>query len=166
MHAGWSRMTAGVAIVVVLAGTAQAQRAPARRAGYTPLDPVRVGPHFGYSFDADALILGLQATLPLTSRVAIYPSWDYYFVDPGTLWAINADVKYRPPTRLGALYVGGGIDYLHAGAGGRGSGDVNLDLIGGWEFRRRHYSPYAEGRLILGSGRAFQVAAGFNFKLH
>jgi hypothetical protein len=166
VHASRKRTIGCLAIAVLLAGTAQAQRRPTRSTASSALDPVRIGPHFGYSFDASALILGVQATLPVTSRVEIYPSWEYYFVDPGTLWAINADVKFRPPTRLGALYVGGGIDYLHASATGSGSGDVNLDVIGGWEFRRRRYAPYAEGRLILGNGSAFQVAAGFNFKLH
>ena len=128
------------------------------------LDRPRVGPHLGYNFDADALTLGVQATLPVTTRVDLYPSLDYYAISPGTLWAINMDVKFRPPTQLGALYVGGGIDYLHTSASG-GSGDVNLDVLGGWEARRRPFVPYVEGRLILGSGSAFQIVGGLNFKL-
>jgi hypothetical protein len=118
----------------------------------------------GYNFDADALTLGVQATLPVTTRIELYPSLDYYAISPGTLWAINMDVKFRPPTQLGALYVGGGIDYLHTSASG-GSGDVNLDFLGGWEVRRRSFVPYVEGRLILGSGSAFQIVGGLNFKL-
>ena len=128
------------------------------------LDRPRVGPHMGYNFDADALTLGVQATLPVTRRIELYPSFDYYNISPGTLWAINIDMKFRPPTPRGALYVGGGFDYLHTNAGG-GSGDVNLDLFGGWEARRRLLSPYAEGRLILGSGSTFQIVGGLNFKL-
>jgi hypothetical protein len=158
-------------VVVLLAGglmatSAQAQRRAASGGVYTPLDPVRLGPHIGYNFDADALLLGVQLTMPLTQRVELYPTFDYYFVSPGTIWGLNADVKFRPPTRIGALYAGGGINYLHASAFGVSNGDVNLNLLGGWEFRRRPYAPYAEGRLILGNGSAFQVVGGFSFKLH
>jgi hypothetical protein len=151
---------------VLLAGSAQAQRRTARGAAWTPLDPVRLGPHIGYNFDADALLLGAQLTMPLTPRIELYPTFDYYFVSPGTLWGLNADVKFRPPTRLGALYVGGGLNYLHASGAGISNGDVNLNLLGGWEFRRRPRAPYAEARLILGNGSAFQVVGGFSFKLH
>lgn len=151
---------------VLLAGSLQAQRRTARGGTYTAIDPMRLGPHIGYNFDADALALGAQLTMPLTRQIELYPSFDYYFVDPGTLWAINADVKFRPPTRLGALYVGGGLNYLHASVAGASAGDVNLNLLGGWEFRRRPLHPYAEARLILGNGSAFQIVGGISFNLN
>lgn len=154
----WHRAVVLLMVALFLAGAAEAQR----RTG--TLDRPRVGPHLGYNFDADALTLGVQATLPVTARVELYPSLDYYAIRPGTLWAINVDMKFRPPTRTGAPYVGGGIDYLHTSAGG-GSGDVNLNFFGGLEARRRPFVPYAEGRLILGSGSMFQIVGGFNFKL-
>lgn len=103
----------------------------------------------------------MQLTFPVSQRVELYPSFDYYAIGPGSAWALNADVKYRPPTRLGAAYVGGGLHYLRAGA----TGDVNVNLVGGMEFRRRPFVPYAEGRIILGNGSAFQVVGGFSFKL-
>ena len=137
-----------------------------RRAGATPLDPARVGPHLGYNFDAQALDLGLQATLPLTPRVELYPSFDYYAVSPASLWALNLDVKIRPRTPRRALYVGGGLDYLHSSNAGAASGDVNFSVIGGWEVLRSPVAPYAEGRLLLGHGSAFQVAGGISFYLH
>ena len=147
---------------VLLTGALHAQRRTARGATWTPLEPVRLGPHLGYNFDAEALTLGAQVTFPLTRRVELYPSFDYYFIDPGSAWALNADVKFRPPTRMGALYVGGGFNYLHVSAGG----DLNVNLIGGLEFLGRPFVPYAEGRIILGNGSAFQVVGGFSFKLH
>jgi hypothetical protein len=151
-----------VAAVTLSAGRLDAQR----RATYTPLDPIRIGPHIGYNFDADALNLGLQVTMPLTTEVELYPTFDYYFVSPDKLWALNLDVKFRPPTARRALYVGGGLDYLHASGGGASSGDVNLSLIGGWEVRRSPVAPYAEGRILLGHGSAVQVAGGISFYLH
>jgi len=157
----WHRASFLVVAALLLAHVADAQR----RTGLGGLlDPPRVGAHLGYNFDADALTIGVQATLPLTTRIEVYPSFDYYSISPGTLWAINLDMKFRPPTRTGALYVGGGIDYLHTNAGG-GSGDVNLNFLGGLEARRHPFVPYVEGRLTLGSGSTFQLVGGFNFKL-
>ncbi len=158
--------------VVVAVVALSATRLDAQRRGFSaPLDPVRVGPHMGYNFDADALNLGLQATMPVTTEVELYPTFDYYFVSPAKLWAVNFDVKLRPPTRRGALYVGGGLEYLHSSAsnatgGTASSGDIDISVIGGWEVRRSPVAPYAEGRLLLGHGSAFQVAGGISFYLH
>jgi hypothetical protein len=152
--------------VIAVAGALLAARGSAqRRAAAAGLDPARLGPHIGYNFDAEALTLGAQVTLPITRQIGVYPSFDYYFVDPGTLWALNADVKFRPLTQAGALYVGGGLNYLHTSAGG-GHGDTNLNLLGGLEARWRPSAPFIEARLILGDGSAFQVVAGVNFRLH
>lgn len=164
MQGAMSRVRMLLLAGLLLAGTAQAQRRTARGAS-TPIDPVRLGPHVGYNFDADALTLGAQVTLPITRQVEIYPSLDYYFIDPGTLWALNVDLKFRPPTRLGALYVGGGLNYTHVSDVGTSNGDVNLNLLGGLEFRRQPVVPYVEGRLILGNGSAFQIVTGFSFQL-
>jgi hypothetical protein len=157
------RLAVVVGVVVFVATRLDAQR----RGGAAPLDPPRLGPHLGYNFDAAALSLGLQATLPLTYQVEMYPTFDYYFVSsPGSLWALNLDVKIRPRTPRRALYVGGGLDYLHSSNGVASSGDVNFSLIGGWEVRRSPVAPYVEGRLLLGHGSAFQVAGGLSFYLH
>lgn len=55
---------------------------------------------------------------------------------------------------------------LHSSNAGASSGDVNVSVIGGWEVRRSPVAPYAEGRLLLGHGSAFQVAGGISFDLH
>lgn len=162
MSARLRRASVLLVVGLLLTGALHAQRRTARGGTWTPLEPVRVGPHLGYNFDAEALTLGAQVTLPITQRVELYPSFDYYFIDPGSAWALNADVKFRPPTRMGALYVGGGLNYLRVGS----RGDVNVNVIGGLEFVRRPFVPYAEGRLMLGNGSAFQVVGGFSFKLH
>ncbi|HEY7684812.1 MAG TPA: hypothetical protein VH833_01775 [Gemmatimonadales bacterium] len=143
---------------LLLTGVLQAQRGTTRGRSF---EPVRLGPHIGYNFDADALTLGAQVTLPLSRRVELYPTFDYYAISPGSAWALNADVKYRPPTRAGALYVGGGFGYLRTGT----TGDVNVNLVGGMESLRRAFVPYAEGRITLGNGSAFQVVGGVSFKL-
>lgn len=156
------RLAVVVAVAVLVVSRLDAQR----RAAAPSLEPARVGPHLGYNFDAQALNLGLQATFPLTGQVELYPTFDYYFVSPASLWALNLDVKIRPRTPRRALYVGGGLDFLHSSNAGASSGDVNVSVIGGWEVRRSPVTPYAEGRLVLGHGSAFQVAGGISFDLH
>lgn len=155
-------MRRSAVMAVVIAGASGAARAAAQR---RTIDPARMGPHIGYNFDADALTLGTQVTLPLTRQLALYPSFDYYFVTVGTLWAVNADLKVRPATRRGLLYVGGGLDWLRPSGRG-GSGTTNLNLLAGLEAPRQMHAPYLEGRLMLGNGSAFQIVGGFNFPLH
>src|SRR5437870_3562103 len=83
----------------------------------------------GYRFDAKDLLLGAQVSWPMTPQLDLYPSFDYYFQSPGSLWALNFDLKYRPPTRYGAWYVGGGLNFL----GGSGGTSTNLNLLTGLE---------------------------------
>src|SRR5881227_403734 len=39
------------------------------------------------------LLLGAQLSWPLTPDLALYPTFDYYFVSAGSLWALNFDLK-------------------------------------------------------------------------
>jgi hypothetical protein len=149
------RVTLVVLLLAVTASTADAQR---RRSVAAP--GPRYGPHLGYNFDADALLLGAQVSWPLSPRVDLYPTFDYYFVDPGSLWALNLDLKYRPPTRYGVWYVGGGLNLLHA----TGGSDTNLNLLTGLEGRRGRTRPYVEAKFILGDGSSFQLVGGFSLR--
>ncbi len=160
------RVALAVLLVAAVASTADAQgrgRGRGRGRAVGVAGP-RYGPHIGYNFDADALLIGAQLAWPITPRLELYPTFDYYFVDAGSLWALNFDVKYRPPTRYGAWYVGGGLNYSHASAGGTGAGDTNLNLLTGLEGRRGRTRPYAEARFILGDGSSFQIAGGLSWR--
>jgi len=149
-------------VLLLLALTASAADAQRRRVA-TASGP-RYGPHLGYNFDAEALLLGAQLSWPITPQLELYPTFDYYFVEGGSLWALNLDVKFRPPTRYGAWYVGGGLNYLHASSGGASGSDTNLNLLTGLEGRRGRTAPYIEARFILGDGSTFQVAGGINWR--
>lgn len=152
-----------VLLVLVLAtSTADAQRR--RRAAVGTSTTPRFGPHLGYNFDAEALLVGAQLTWPITPSLELYPTFDYYFVDVGSLYSLNFDVKYRPPTRYGAWYVGGGLNYSRFSAGGNSAGDTNLNLLTGLEGRRGRTRPYVEAKFILGDGSAFQLVGGFSWR--
>ena len=153
------RVTLVVLLLMVVASAADAQRRTRRRSVATTSGP-RYGPHIGYNFDVKELLLGAQLSWPITPQMDLYPTFDYYFVSPGSLWALNFDLKYRPPTRYGAWYVGGGLNLL----GGTGGSDTNLNLLTGLEGRRGRTRPYVEARFILGSGSSFQIVGGFTVR--
>jgi hypothetical protein len=154
-----------LAALAVVGTGASAQRARARaRATAAAVERPSFGAHLGYNFDADDALLGAQLTYPVTPRLALYPTFDYYFESGATLWALNADIKFHPPTRHGYFYFGGGLNILHGSAGGFSNTDTNLNLLGGIEGRRwRSTVPYVEAKLIVGNGSAFQIVGGLSW---
>jgi hypothetical protein len=150
-------------LLVLTASAADAQRR-ARRRSIASASAPRYGAHLGYNFDVDELLLGAQLSWPIVPALDLYPSFDYYFVSGGSLWSLNFDVKYRPPTRYGAWYLGGGLNYSHASANGNGASDTGLNLLTGLEGRRGRMRPYVEGKFILGDGSAFQLVGGVSWR--
>jgi hypothetical protein len=143
----------------------EAQRRPARaRAAPVAYQP-RLGAHLGYSFDAEAVLLGAQAMFPIAPRVDLYPSFDVYFVDVGSLWALNFDARYRPRTRMGVFYFGGGLNYMRQSALGLSGSDTQLNILGGFESRRAGAAPFGEARLTFGDASNFQIVGGVSFRL-
>jgi hypothetical protein len=157
-------MACGV-VFAVLALPLQAQRTTARSRS-TAAYGTRLGPHIGYSFDAEEALLGAQAVFPVAPAFDLYPSFDFYLVSGGSLWALNFDARYRPPMRATvAAYVGGGLNYMRASAGGFSASDTKLNLFGGIESRRMRAAPFGEARLQLGDGSNFQIVGGVHFRL-
>ncbi len=156
------RVALALLLVALAASPADAQRRARRRAAATARPSY--GPHLGYNFDVDDLLIGGQLSWPMTPQLDLYPTFDYYFVSGGSLWALNFDVKYRPPTRYGAWYVGGGLNWSHASSGGNGTSDTGLNLLTGLEGRRGRSRPYVEAKIILGSGSSFQIVGGLNWR--
>ena len=157
-----SRVLLVVLLLALMVSTADAQRR-ARRRAIVDQGPT-YGAHLGYNFDIDELLLGAQLTYPFTPSIAFYPTFDYYFVSGGSLWSLNFDLKYRPPTRYGAWYVGGGLNWSRASAGGNSASDTGLNLLTGLEGRRGRTRPYVEGKFILGDGSSFQLVGGVSWR--
>ena len=138
--------------LVVLLGVAGVSRAAAQRSHF--------GVHGGYNIDSDNWLIGAQAHLPLTRSIEFYPSFDYYFVDPGSLVGLNADLQFRTP---GApLYFGGGLNILRAS----GNSDTGFDLFGGLETRYGRTHPYVEARGLFHSSSSLQLLFGLNVTLY
>ncbi|HEV8305345.1 MAG TPA: hypothetical protein VGQ25_10310 [Gemmatimonadales bacterium] len=138
--------------VVLLVCAGGVSRAAAQRSHF--------GLHGGYNFDLEEGLIGAQIHMPLTPSIELYPSFDYYFVDAGTLLGFNGDLKFRTP---GApLYFGGGLNVLHT----TGNSDTGFDLFGGFETRYGRTHPYVEGRGLFHDGRSFQLLFGLNITLY
>jgi hypothetical protein len=127
---------------------------------------VHLGPHVAYNFDLEDFAIGAQLSIPIATRLEFYPSFDYYFVDPGSAWGMNADLKYRfSGEQLNWLYVGGGINFTGIDVGPADDTNVGLNLIAGFETLRGRIHPFAEARAVLSDGSFLQLAVGLNFTL-
>ena len=161
MRSVWQRYVVAAVLVAALGtGSLAAQRRSRPAAA-----PPRLGAHVGYNFDIDEGLLGAQAAFQIAPSFDLYPSFDFYLVSGGSLWALNFDARYRPPTRFGVFYVGGGLNYLRASAGGFSGSNTNLNIFGGFEARRRAMAPYAELRITVGDGSSFQIVGGLSWRL-
>jgi hypothetical protein len=125
------------------------------------------GPHVAYQFDFEKLGIGAQFSAPLARNLEFYPSLDYFFVDNGSFWALNADLKYRfSRPSVEWLYVGTGLNIARSGSGSVHDTRAGLNLIGGVESLTGRVHPFGEFRLTVGDGSTAQVAAGLNFTLN
>ncbi len=138
--------------VVLLASAAAVSRAAAQRSHF--------GLHGGYNVDLNEGLVGAQIHMPLTRSIELYPSFDYYLVDAGTLIGFNGDLKFRTPGT--PLYFGGGVNVLHTS----GSSDTGLNLFGGFETRYGRTHPYVEGRGLFHDNTSFQLLFGINITLY
>jgi hypothetical protein len=153
-----SRLPAAALALVLSAAFTQAAHAQTNR--------MHLGPHITYNFDIEKLAIGPQLTIPVARHLEFYPSFDIYFVDGGSLFALNADLKYRLASEsMNWLYVGGGLNITRAAAGSVSNTDAGLNLIAGAESLRGSIHPFAEIRLTVGDGSTAGIAVGLNFTM-
>ena len=127
---------------------------------------MHIGPRLSFDFDAEEIGIGAQIGIPIGRRVELYPSFDYFFVDPGTLWSINADVKARVfGERLEWLYTGAGLGIERIELSPFDDTDPGVNLFVGAETLRGRIHPFAEARLRFADRNSFVLAAGLNFTL-
>jgi hypothetical protein len=120
-----------------------------------------LGVRGGYEFDADALVLGIQAR-SYRPVVSMSPSFDVYFLNGRRAWQINLDAlfSYDP---LG-VFGGAGI-----AVGNRDPLDsvtrTDWSLFAGLHLPvRLRIRPFAEARWsFLGFGHPFQLVGGLEF---
>ncbi len=159
------RIVVALAVFTIVAAPAHAQRRRMRGGrAVAGRGAPELGGHVGYNFDAQNAVVGVQATFPLAPQIDFYPSFDYYTISNATEWALNFDLKLRPPAfRL--WYFGSGLNILHVSAAGASDTKKHLNVFGGLQGRPGPIRPYAEARETLGDGSAFQLVGGLSFTL-
>jgi hypothetical protein len=154
-----ARLAAAVmASLVTMAVTVRAEAQTSR---------LHLGAHASYNFDAERLGIGPQLSIPIARHLEFYPSFDWFFVDGGTLWGLNADLKYRLHGEgWNWLYVGGGLNLTRSNPDvGSSHTDSHLNVLVGAESLRGRVHPYVELRGLIGNNSTAQLAAGLNFTL-
>lgn len=148
-----------VLIVVAAVGTASAAAMPAQTTHS------HLGVHALYNTDYDDFGLGAQLSIPIAHHLEFYPSFDYYFQNPGSVWEGNIDLKYRASgERFDWIYVGTGLN-IDRQSDGTSATTVGWNLLAGAESIRGQVHPFAEMRLTVADHSRFQVQAGVNVTL-
>jgi hypothetical protein len=116
-----------------------------------------LGPRLTYNFDAELFGIGAQLGVPIARQLEFYPSFDIYFPESGSMWALNADLKYRITTDRSAdwLYVGGGVNItgLDRGSADRTKAGANI-LFGVEPLRGRVSSRVSPVRMPTSYSRS------------
>ncbi|PSQ96542.1 MAG: hypothetical protein BRD55_06175 [Bacteroidetes bacterium SW_9_63_38] len=138
----FSLLAATLFLVVGLLGTAPAQAQT----------DFRLGPRLGADFgDADVLFIGADARIDTPALpVTINPTFDVYFIDPGSLVSIsgNALFSFGVVNQVFDPYAGGGLGVYRFGFENAGSStDIGLNFIFGAEFEVGSLQPFAEAQV-------------------
>jgi hypothetical protein len=156
-----------VAATVLVAGAAPA----AAQVYDVPSDTIRVMPRFGLHAnwgDATDVGLGLRYEsgmtwlLPRAGTLRFIGQFDYFFPDgPLNYWEINGNLVnvFAIPNVQAAGYVGAGLNIATL-SNGASATEVGANLLAGIRLPGA-FRPFLEGRLELGGGEQFVLAAGF-----
>lgn len=155
MMVRFSALASALLLTGALAGTAQAQT-----------NRLHLGPRLSYQFDVEEIGLGAQFSAPIASHLEFYPSFDYFFMNVGSLWNLNADLKWRiPEESIHWLYLGGGLNLARRSNGDTHDTHAGVNLFAGAESLRGRVHPFGEFRFTANDGSAVQLAVGLNFTL-
>lgn len=151
----FSRMALVVALASAVSGTAQAQSRP-----------LHFGPRLSYQFDLEELGVGAQLSVPVTRHVEFYPSFDKFFVNAGSYWGVNVDLKYRVATEsIDWLYLGGGLNVVKVRRERYHDTRTGLNLFAGVETLQGRVHPFGEFRFTANEGSTTQASVGLNFTM-
>ncbi len=152
---GILKVTAALLLTVGMTATASAQTSR-----------MHLGPRVGYNFDAEALTVGAQLSVPVARHLEFYPSFDFNNVDVGSLYAINLDLKYRVATASADwLYLGTGLGIAHRSVGDSSKSDAGLNLFAGAESLKGRVHPFGEARVTIANGSQAMLVGGLNFTI-
>ncbi len=161
-----SRARLALAAFAVFALAAAAAAAPRPAQAQVDLD-LRGGVYT----DADSGFIGGGILTGLTAGWYFNPNLEYVFVDPGSLWTVNADFHYDF-TRAGdwSIWAGGGpaLVVRDYGNGGRRHNsdtttDFGVNALAGIGLVRGPVRPFAQAKILLSDNTEGVLAIGLRF---
>ena len=129
----------------------------------------KIGVFLGFGTEVEELGIGVNGEFNVSQKVAISPSFIYWFPeDPLSWWEFNANVLYYF-TKAGSadLYGLGGINLFNYNIeGGDGQNEVGLNLGIGANFNiGKKWEPFTELKFVIGDADQLGLFFGAKFKL-
>lgn len=130
----------------------------------------KVGVMLGYGTEVEELGLGINGEFNVSSKVAISPSFVYWFVENVSVWEFNANVNYYF-TKAGAadFYGLAGINLFSAKAkfeGADRNSEIGLNLGAGANFNvGKSWEPFTELKFVVGDADQLGLFFGVKFKI-
>lgn len=129
----------------------------------------KIGVFLGYGTEVEELGLGINGEFAINDKVAIAPSFIYWFPeDPISWWEFNANAMYYFTKSGSADFYGlAGINLFSAKVeGGDSNSEVGLNLGVGANFNiGKNWEPFTELKFVLGDADQLGLFFGARFKL-
>lgn len=127
------------------------------------LPGLSIGLHGVYNFNDLDEAAGVHAVIDLSTRLAVCPAYQSYFVEFGRLRRFSTTLRWLPSATSFRWYVGIG-PYWSWGSG-VGTHDTDLGVVGllGAEMRGRILRPFAEMQVLKDGAVSTELAAGVRF---
>ncbi len=124
--------------------------------------------HFGVRggvyMDQDEGFVGAHLLAPIQRNWVFTPNFEYVFVEPGSLFTINADLHYDFPSRSNAIfYLGGGLGISHFSFEDFDNTDAGLNVLTGVSFSRRPVIPFIQAKVLIGDNTQLILGGGLTF---
>lgn len=147
--------TCALALLLLFTPTAHAERAT-------------IGPHVGYNFDGEVLLLGAESRIDLTQAgrsviVQLDPSLSYYFFEDFSLFNFSLNVPFEFIVGDSVLrpFVAPGLALFF----GDPDEELRLNLIGGLLFKLDAVEPFVQLRAAVIDGDVVDLMGGLLIRL-
>jgi hypothetical protein len=138
------------------------QASPVRAQGVGSLS---TGPNASYNFNNRfQASLGGNLMFGLPAHLALYPSFNVYFPQSGSLWNLSGLVVWRRAYPMLLMYAGAGGYWSHAKSSSGSSSNEGIEAAYGVEATRGSIHPFLEFE-VLTNGFSTQGTAGLRIRV-
>src|SRR5574341_581456 len=110
----------------------------------------RFGVRGGIYLDQDEPFAGAHFIHTIQPHWIFTPNFEYVFVEPGSMFTINADLHYDLPSRTNTIFwLGAGLGISRFALEESANTDTGLNLLMGVSFGRRPAIPFLQVKLML-----------------